>query len=33
MEIIERRQEYEKRLSEGLAYNVHIEKTGNYKNM
>ena len=33
MEIIERRQAYEKRLSEGLAYNVHIEKTGNYKNM
>lgn len=26
-------QAYEKRLSEGLNYNVHIEKTGNYKNM
>lgn len=32
MEAIERREKYEKKLSEGLDYEVHIEHTGMYKN-
>lgn len=32
MEAIERHNAYEKRRSEGLEYEVHIEKTGHYKN-